>query len=147
MKIEDYIENLQITKNEIGFYKCPYCDYTNADIKTVKKHIKSKHFDIISKEVEKINKQNQQRKSQRKGGRKQQKTEEDYKDYMLIFAHKKKCRIHLDNGMIVEGLVKAKDKFNIMVLDAKLKEKDEVSDVERIIIQKGHIVALIPLEE
>ncbi|AAC37064.1 TPA: C2H2-type zinc finger protein [Methanocaldococcus jannaschii] len=140
MNIDDYIEKLEIQK-EGFFYKCPYCNYTNADVKAIKKHIKSKHYDIIAKEVENLNKQN---KPQRKPMKKQpKKKDDDYKDYMLLFAHKKKCKIYLDNGMIVEGTVKAKDRFNIMVLDAKVDDKE----VERIIIQKGHIVALIPLEE
>ena len=143
MDIDKYIENLEI-KKEGFFYKCPFCDYTNADLKVIKKHIKTKHLDEIKKEVEKMNKPKQkQNKQRRMPQRKQVKKEDDYKDYLLLFAHKKKCKIHLDNGMVVEGLVKAKDRYNIMVLDARADGKD----VGRMIIQKGHIVAVIPLEE
>ncbi|WP_423793155.1 hypothetical protein ACPB8Q_02785 [Methanocaldococcus indicus] len=51
------------------------CDYTNADIKTVKKHIKR---------VEKLNKQ--KKKSLKKQIKKPQK-KDNYKNYMLLFAH------------------------------------------------------------
>ena len=39
MDIDKYIENLEI-KKEGFFYKCPFCDYTNADLKVIKSTLK-----------------------------------------------------------------------------------------------------------
>ncbi|XRO77792.1 C2H2-type zinc finger protein [Methanocaldococcus sp. 10A] len=145
MDIEKVLEKLDIPKEGI-FYKCPYCGYKNADKKVILKHIKSKHQEEIKKEVEKMNKRQQKRKPQRRG-KQQNKEMIEYKDYLYLFAHKKRCLITLEDGTTIEGLVKAKDRFYIMLLDHNYTPKGLEKKPERVIIHKGHIVSIIPLEE
>jgi len=132
------LQKLEIPKEGV-FYKCPYCDYKNADKKAVLKHIKSKHQEELKKEAEKMNKKKQQQKQNREMI--------EYKDYMYLFAHKKKCLIILEDGTTIKGLVKAKDRYTIMVLDSDYIPKGFDKPPRRIILHKGHIVSVIPLEE
>ncbi|MCQ6253550.1 C2H2-type zinc finger protein [Methanocaldococcus sp.] len=151
MDIEKVLQKLEIPKEGI-FYKCPYCDYKNVDKKVVVKHIKSKHQDELKKEVEKMNKKQQQKKKQqakKKPQKKQKQNTEiiEYKDYIYLFAHKKTCMIILEDGTTIKGLVKAKDRYTIMVLNSDYIPKGFDKPPERIILHKGHIVSVIPLEE
>ena len=150
MDIDKVLQKLEIPKEEI-FYKCPYCDYKNADKKVILKHIKSKHQEDLKKEAEKMNKKQQQKKQQKKKPQKRQRqgnTEMiEYKDYIYLFAHKKKCLIILEDGTAIKGLVKAKDRYTIMVLDHDYIPKDFDKPPERILIHKGHLLCIIPLDE
>ncbi len=151
MDIDKVLQKLEIPKEGV-FYKCPYCDYKNADKKAVLKHIKSKHQEELKKEGEKMNKKKQQQKRKTQQRRRQQQQKQnremiEYKDYMYLFAHKKTCLIILEDGTTIKGHVKAKDRYTIMVLDSDYIPKGFDKPPRRIILHKGHIVSVIPLEE
>jgi len=147
MDIDKVLQNIDIPKEGI-FYKCPYCDYKNADKKVILKHVKSKHQEELKKEVERMNKpKKQQRNKPQRKGKQQPKETIEYKDYIYLFAHKKKCLIILEDGTHIEGLVKAKDRYTIMVLDSNYIPKGWDKPAERLLLHKGHIVNIIPLEE
>lgn len=70
MNVDEYVEKLELQKNDIGFYKCPFCDYTNADAKVVRKHVKSKHLEEIEKELKKLESQKSKNNGKNKLARK-----------------------------------------------------------------------------
>jgi len=62
----------------------------------------------------------------------------EYNDY-LIFLHKKRVRVVLDNGMSFEGILRSKAKFDIQLI-LNPEEKKIIT------INKSHIVFVEPIE-
>ena len=149
MNVDEYVEKLELQKNEFGFYKCPFCDYVNADAKVVRKHVKSKHLDEVEKEIKKLesqkSKNNGKRQSgQKKQGKKQPKrvretcvNTQERKDYVLFFCHNRRVRLHLANGEVLEGKCCCKDPYTVLV---------DVGKGDVVIVNKAYIVKYVPLD-
>jgi len=151
VNVDEYVEKLELQKNDIGFYKCPFCDYTNADAKVVRKHVKSKHLEEIEKELKKLESQKSKNNGKKQTGQKKQGkgkkqpkrvretcvSTQERKDYVLFFCHNHKVRLHLANGEVLEGKCCCKDPYTVLV---------DVGKGDVVIVNKAYIVKYVPLD-
>jgi sRNA-binding regulator protein Hfq len=153
VNVDEYVEKLELQKNDVGFYKCPFCDYVNADPKVVRKHVKSKHIEEVEKEIKKLESQKSKSKNnngkKQKGSKKQDKSKQpkrvrdkcvntqERKDYVLFFCHNRRVRLHLANGEVLEGKCCCKDPYTVLV---------DVGKGDVVIVNKAYIVMYVPLD-
>jgi len=76
-------------------------------------------------------------KGRKKGDRKKERSEESLFSLLLD----RKIRVWLDTGEVVEGVLKRVSRFEILVVT------DKESAFGYVILHKGHIVKVMPLEE
>jgi small nuclear ribonucleoprotein (snRNP)-like protein len=148
MNVDEYIESLELEKTDTGFFKCPYCDYTNIDARVVRKHIKSKHYEEIEKMLKnsqsKDNK-NKNRKDRFKRQRKKKKVQEtiprnEIKDYVFLMCHNKRVKVVMRNGTEYIGTLHCKDPYTVLI-------DIEGEPPKRKILNKAYIQEYELLEE
>jgi len=142
-KIQEYIENLDLKKNENGVFECPFCSYTARSKKMMQNHLKG-HDKEILQELGK--KEQQAKQSEQKQQQNKRKPQKQFYDIEIRAYNCKKCKVKMNDGTIIIGTVAATYKYTIQLKNAILYENGNETKLNTIHIHKGMMTYIYPLE-
>ena len=137
-EIKEYIDNLDLKKNENGLIECPFCSYTARSKKMMTNHLQG-HDKEILQELEK--KQLEQKQPQDK-----RKPQKQFYDIEIRAYNGKKCKIKMNDGTTLIGTVTATYKYTIQLQNAVLYENGNEIKLNTIHIHKGMMTYIYQIE-
>jgi hypothetical protein len=138
-KIQEYIDNLELKKNENGLFECPFCSYTARSKKMMQNHLKGHDKEILKE----LNKKEQKKEPTQTA----KKPRNPFRDPEITKCNGKRCKIKLIDGTLIIGDVVSTYKFMIQLNNAKIQENGDETTVNILYVHKGNIIYITPLKE